>query len=42
MFIYLSIYLFRSLYRYAEKHLLKCIKFITINIDIQIDKQIFK
>lgn len=39
--VYLRICLFSYLYRYAEKHLLKCIKFITINIDIQINKQVF-
>ena len=31
----------KHLYRYAEKYLFKYIKFITINIDIQINKQVF-
>ena len=42
MFMYLRIYLFRYLNRHAEKYLFKHIKFITINIDTQIDKHIFK
>lgn len=33
--------IFKHLYRYAEKYLFKYIKIITINIDVQINKQVF-